>query len=228
MKLTACIILAVAVSVHTVVAWHFALALAPMWHSTIFGPYFVAGAIFSGIAALILAMAILRKVLHLEFYLTKHHFNRLAKLLLLMSLLWLYFTMAENLTVWYGNDPKEMAVFGARTRAAYAPYFWTMVFLNFAVPFVLLGIRRLRTIANSVIASACVIAGMYLERFVIVVPTLANPRLPSAASFYRPTWVEVAITAATFAAMAMLFMIFAKLFPMIAVWEFKPHPQEDD
>jgi molybdopterin-containing oxidoreductase family membrane subunit len=228
MKLMACIILAVAVSVHTVVAWDFAMALAPMWHSTIFGPYFVAGAIFSGIAALILAMAILRKVLHLEFYLTKHHFNRLAKLLLLMSLLWLYFTMAENLTVWYGNDPKEMAVFGARTRAAYAPYFWTMVFLNFAVPFVLLGIRRLRTIANSVIASACVIAGMYLERFVIVVPTLANPRLPSAASFYRPTWVEVAITAATFAAMAMLFMIFAKLFPMIAVWEFKPHPQEDD
>ena len=228
MKLMACIILAVAVSVHTVVAWDFAMALAPMWHSTIFGPYFVAGAIFSGIAALIVAMAILRKVLHLEFYLTKHHFNRLAKLLLLMSLLWLYFTMAENLTVWYGNDPKEMAIFGARTRAAYAPYFWTMIFLNFAVPFVLLGIRRLRTIANSVIASACVLAGMYLERFVIVVPTLTNPRLPSAASFYRPTWVEVAITAATFAAMAMLFMIFAKLFPMIAVWEFKPHPQEDD
>jgi len=228
MKLMACIILAVAVSVHTVVAWDFAMALAPMWHSTIFGPYFVAGAIFSGIAALIVAMAILRKVLHLEFYLTKHHFNRLAKLLLLMSLLWLYFTMAENLTVWYGNDPKEMAIFGARTRAAYAPYFWTMIFLNFAVPFVLLGIRRLRTIANSVIASACVLAGMYLERFVIVVPTLTNPRLPSAASFYRPTWVEVAVTAATFAAMAMLFMIFAKLFPMIAVWEFKPHPQEDD
>ena len=69
---------------------------------------------------------------------------------------------------------------------------------------------------------------MYLERFVIVVPTLTNPRLPSASSFYRPTWVEAAITAATFAAMAMLFMIFAKLFPMIAVWEFKPHPQEDD
>ena len=173
-------------------------------------------------------MAILRKVLHLEFYLTKHHFNRLAKLLLLMSLLWLYFTLAENLTVWYGNNPKEMAVFGARTRGDYAPYFWTMIFLNFAVPFVLLGIRRLRTIASAVIASACVLAGMWLERFVIVVPTLTNPRLPSASSFYRPTWVEVAVTAATCAAMAMLFMIFAKLFPMIAVWEFKPHPQEDD
>jgi molybdopterin-containing oxidoreductase family membrane subunit len=228
MKLMACIILAVAVSVHTVVAWDFAMALAPMWHSTIFGPYFVAGAIFSGIAALIVAMAIIRRVLGLELYLARGHFDRLGKLLLLMSLLWFYFTMAENLTVWYGNEPKEMAVFGSRTRAHYAPYFWTMVVLNWAIPFVLLGIRRLRTIRNATIASVCVLIGMWIERFVIVVPSLANPRLPAASGFYAPTWIELAITAATFAAMAMLYMIFAKLFPIIAVWEFKPHPQEDD
>jgi len=228
MKLMACLILAVAVSVHTVVAWDFAMALAPMWHSTIFGPYFVAGAIFSGIAALILVMAALRKVLRLESYLTRRHFDNLARLLLLMSLLWLYFTASENLTVWYGNDPKEMAVFGARTRAHYAPYFWTMVVLNFVIPFVLLGIRRLRTIGNSAIAAGCVVVGMWLERFVIVVPTLANPRLASASGSYAPTWVEVAITAATFAAMVMLYMIFSKLFPIIAVWEFKPHEQEDE
>jgi molybdopterin-containing oxidoreductase family membrane subunit len=228
MKLMACIILAVAVSVHTVVAWDFAMAIAPMWHSTIFGPYFVTGAIFSGIAALILVMAMIRKLLHLEVYLTRHHFDGLAKLLLLMSLLWCYFTLAENLTVWYGNDPKEMAVFGARTRGHFAPYFWTMMLLNFAVPFVLLGIRRFRTIAGATLASVAVLIGMWIERFVIVVPTLANPRLPAASGFYMPTWVEAAITAATFAAMAMLYMIFAKLFPMIAVWEFKPHPQEDN
>jgi molybdopterin-containing oxidoreductase family membrane subunit len=228
MKLMACIILAVAVSVHTVVAWDFAMALAPMWHSTIFGPYFVAGAIFSGIAALLIVLSLLRRVLHLESYLTAHHFRNLAKLLLLMSLLWLYFTMAENLTVWYGNEPKEMAVFGARTRARYAPFFWTTVVLNFVVPFVLLGIRRLRTIANTTIAAVCVVIGMWLERFVIVVPTLANPRLPAATSSYAPTWVEVAITAATFAAMAMLYMVFAKLFPIVAVWEFKPHSPEEE
>jgi molybdopterin-containing oxidoreductase family membrane subunit len=228
MKLMACIILAVAVSVHTVVAWDFAMALAPMWHSTIFGPYFVAGAIFSGIAALVIVMSMLRRVLHLEAYLTLHHFRNLGKLLLLMSLLWLYFTMSENLTVWYGNEPNEMAVFGARTRAQYAPYFWTMIVLNFVVPFVLLGIRRLRTIANITVASVCVVIGMWIERFVIVVPTLANPRLPAAAGSYAPTWVEIAITAATFAAMAMLYMIFAKLFPIIAVWEYKPHPPEEE
>ena len=226
MKLMAGIILAVAVSVHTVVAWDFAMAVAPMWHSTIFGPYFVTGAIFSGIAALLLVLAVLRKVLHLELYLTRHHFNNLSKLLLLMSLLWLYFTLAENLTVWYGNDPREMAVFAARTRAHYAPYFWTMVFLNFVVPLVLLGIRRLRTIATASIAAVCVLVGMWLERFVIVVPTLANPRLASASSSYMPTWVEIAITTATFAAMVMLYLIFSKLFPIIAVWEFKPHEEE--
>src|SRR5438132_7420003 len=104
-------------------------------------------------------MSALRKLLHLELYLTGHQFNNLSKLLLLMSLLWLYFTMAENLTVWYGNEPREMAVFAARTRARYAPYFWTMVFLNFVVPFVLLGIRRLRTIATPTIAAVCVLAG---------------------------------------------------------------------
>ena len=228
MKLMACIILAVAVSVHTVVAWDFSMALAPMWHSTIFGPYFVAGAIFSGIAALLVVLAALRKILHLELYLTQRHFHNLAKLLLLMSLLWFYFTMAENLTVWYGNEPKEMAVFGARTQAHYAPYFWATVFLNFVVPFVLLSVRRLRTIATATVASVCVLVGMWLERFVIVVPTLANPRLAAASSLYTPTWVEIAITAATFAAMVMMYLVFSKLFPIIAVWEFKPHKEEED
>ncbi|HEY3625140.1 MAG TPA: NrfD/PsrC family molybdoenzyme membrane anchor subunit [Terracidiphilus sp.] len=228
MKLMACIILAVAVSVHTVVAWDFSMALAPMWHSTIFGPYFVAGAIFSGIAALLVVLAALRKILHLELYLTQRHFHNLAKLLLLMSLLWFYFTVAENLTVWYGNEPKEMAVFGARTRAHYAPYFWATVFLNFVVPFVLLSVRRLRTIATATVASVSVLVGMWLERFVIVVPTLANPRLAAASSLYTPTWVEIAITAATFAAMVMMYLVFSKLFPIIAVWEFKPHKEEED
>jgi len=204
------------------------MAIVPTWHSTIFGPYFVVGAIFSGIAALIVVMGTLRKVLKLETYLTPHHFKQLAKLLLLMSLLWFYFTMAENLTVWYGNEPKEVAVFRARTLGYYAPWFWGMVFLNFVVPLVLVGIRRLRSVASATVASVCVLVGMWLERYLIVVPTLGNPRLRAVASFYTPTWIEVAITSATFAAMVMLYMIFAKLFPMIAVWEYKPHRPEDE
>jgi molybdopterin-containing oxidoreductase family membrane subunit len=223
MKLMAGIILAVAVSVHTVVAWDFSMAIAPMWHSTIFGPYFVVGAIFSGIAALILAMAVIRRTLHLEQYLTPHHFNNLAKLLLLMSLLWVYFTIAENLTVWYGNEPKEMMVFGARTRGTFAPYFWTMVVCNFFIPFVLLGIRKLRSIQTAIISSVAVLIGMWLERFIIIVPTLSRPRLAAAWGSYSPSWVEVSITVATFATMVVLYLMFAKLFPIISIWEFKPH-----
>lgn len=223
MKLMAGIILAVAVSVHTVVAWDFAMSVAPMWHSSIFGPYFVVGAIFSGIAALILAMAVIRRVMKLENYLTPHHFNNLAKLLLLLSLLWVYFTAAENLTAWFGNEPKEMNVFGARIRGNFAPYFWLMVFCNFIVPFVLLGIRKLRSIKTAVAASITVLIGMWLERFLIIVPTLSFGRLPATWGHYAPTWVEISITAATFAGMAALYLVFAKLFPIVSVWEFEPH-----
>jgi Ni/Fe-hydrogenase subunit HybB-like protein len=227
MKMMAATILAVAVSVHTVVSWDFSMAIAPMWHSSIFGPYFVVGAIFSGIAALLLAMSIIRKTMHLEKYLTPLHVNNLAKLLLLMSLLWLYFSVAENLTAWYGNEPKEMNVFGARARGNFSPYFWIMVFCNFVVPFVLLGIRRLRSIRTATIAAVTVLTGMWLERYLIVVPTLSMPRLASAWGRYSPTWVEISITVATFAFMAVLYLGFAKLFPIISVWEFEPHPTNE-
>jgi Ni/Fe-hydrogenase subunit HybB-like protein len=221
MKLMAGIILAVAVSVHTVVAWDFAMAVAPTWHSTIFGPYFVAGAIFSGIAALLLVMALVRKTMRLEAYLEPRHFDNLAKLLFLMSLLWFYFTFAENLTVWYGNEAAEIAVFEERVYGIYAPLFWTMVICNFVIPVILLGIRRLRSIKTAVIASIGVVIGMWLERYLIVVPTLARPHLPAAWGSYEPTWVELSITAATFAAMCLLYLIFVKLFPIIAIWEYK-------
>ncbi len=226
MKLMAGIILAVAVSVHTVVAWDFSMAIAPMWHSTIFGPYFVVGAIFSGIAALVIAMAIIRRTMHLENYLTAHHFNNLGKLLLLMSLLWLYFTVAENLTAWYGNEPKEMNVFGARARGNFAPFFWIMVCCNFIVPFVLIGIRRLRSVRTVTIASITVVIGMWLERYLIIVPTLSFGRLPATWGRYAPTWVEISITTATFTTMALLYLIFAKLFPIVSIWELRDDTAE--
>ncbi len=224
MKLMAGIILAVAVSVHTVVSWDFAMAIVPMWHSTIFGPYFVVGAIFSGIAALVVVMAALRRLLHLEKYLRPLHFENLGKLLLLMSLLWLYFTAAEHLTVWYGNEPSEYAVFDSRIYGKFSPYFWGMVVLNFVIPFVLLGVRRLRSIQTVTICGLTVLAGMWLERFLIVVNTLSRPRLPSAWGTYAPTWVEISITAGTFAALILLYLLFTKLFPIIAVWEYDDVP----
>ena len=178
MQIMAIAIVPVAVSVHTIVSFDFSMSPVPMWHSTVFGPYFVAGAIFSGIAALIVAMAVLRKVLHLEEYLHPVHFHNLGKLLLTMSLLWGYFTFVERLTVWYGNAPAEMAVFWETQTGSYAPLFWTMVFCNFVIPLPLLGIRRLRTITGTVIASSLIVVGMWLERFLIIVPSLAMKNLP--------------------------------------------------
>ena len=149
-----------------------------MWHSTIFGPYFVAGAIFSGIAALILAMAVLRKTLRLEKYLLPLHFDNLGKLLLLMSILWGYFVFNERLTVWYGNEPTRWRCSGPRSVAHYAPLYWTMVICNFVIPLVILTNPYTRTIPAASIASFGVVIGMWLERFLIVVPSLSHKQLP--------------------------------------------------
>jgi molybdopterin-containing oxidoreductase family membrane subunit len=231
MQIMAIAVIPVAVSVHSIVSWDFAMAPVPMWHSTIFAPYFVAGAIFSGIAALIIAMGLLRKFLHLEEYLLPIHFDNLGKLLLVMSLLWVYFVFAERLTTWYGNEPSEMAVFWLTQRGSYSPLFWTMVTCNFLIPFPLLAIKKLRTITGTVIASVGVVIGMWLERFLIIVPALSHKYLPYSWGTYRPTWVEITITAATFAAMAMLYMLFSKFIPIISVWELKwgqhPEPERD-
>src|SRR5438093_1772273 len=172
MQIMAIAIIPVAVSVHTIVSFDFSMAPVPMWHSTMFGPYFVAGAIFSGIAALILAMALVRRFLHLEEYLHPVHFENLGKLLLMMSLLWTYFIFAERLTIWYGNEASEMAVFTATQRGPFAPLYWTMVVCNFVLPLSILSIRRLRTIAGCVVAAAGVRVGVMLERFLMGVPSL--------------------------------------------------------
>jgi molybdopterin-containing oxidoreductase family membrane subunit len=226
MQIMAVAIIPVAVSVHTIVSFDFSMAPVPMWHSSIFGPYFVAGAIFSGIAGLIIAMAALRKFLHLEAYLHPVHFENLGKLLLTMSLLWGYFTFNERLTVWYGNNTAEVNTFLVTQSGSFAPLFWTMVAVNFVIPLVILGIRRFRTIAGCVIASIGVCVGMWLERFLIVVPSLGHKYLPYSWGYYRPRPVEILITTATFAAMILLYTLFAKFVPIISIWEMKAgaHP----
>jgi molybdopterin-containing oxidoreductase family membrane subunit len=224
MQIMAVAVIPVAVSVHSIVSWDFAMAPVPAWHSTIFAPYFVCGAIFSGIAALIIAMALLRKFLHLEDYLLRIHFENLGKLLLVMSLLWFYFVFAERLTVWYGNEPSEMTVFWVTQTGSFSPLFWLMVICNFVIPFPILAIKKLRTITGCVIASIGVVIGMWLERFLIIVPSLSHKYLPYSFGTYRPTWVEITITAGTFSGMALLYMLFAKTVPIISIWELKSAP----
>jgi molybdopterin-containing oxidoreductase family membrane subunit len=192
-----------------------------MWQTTIFGPYFVAGAIFSGIAGLLIAMAVLRRVLHLEDYLHPIHFENLGKLLLVMALLWGYFVFNERLVTYYGNEPSEMTVFWRTQRESFAPLYWTMVIGNFVLPLVLMGIRRFRTITGCVIASLGVIVGMWLERFLIIVPALGSKYLPYSHGRYEPQPVEFIIAGATFAAMTLLYVLFVKVVPIISIWELK-------
>jgi molybdopterin-containing oxidoreductase family membrane subunit len=227
MHIMAILIIPVAVSVHTIVSWDFAMTPVPLWHSTIFAPYFVVGAIFSGIAALIIAMVFLRWSLHLEEYLTPLCFDNLGKLLLVMSLLWFYFIFAERLTTWYGNTTSEVAVLWLTVRGSYRHLFWVMVCCNFLFPFPLLAIKKLRTIAGTFLASVTVVIGMWIERYLIIVPSLSRKFMPYAWGTYRPTWVEIAITAATFCTMALLYLLFSKLVPVVSVWELKAGLREE-
>lgn len=212
-------VIPVAVSVHTVISYIFAMTVQPGWHSTIFGPYFVCGAIFSGIAALLIVMIAFRRIYRLERYLKEIHFNFLAILLLIMSLLWFYFTFSEYLTTFYGNEPDEMRVFWYKFTGGIAPFFWLMLICNFVIPVTLLSNRKTRKIKGILIAAISVVIGMWLERLIIVVPSLANPRLPYPTGIYIPTLTEWGLFAGGVAVFILGYLLFAKFFPVISVWE---------
>jgi molybdopterin-containing oxidoreductase family membrane subunit len=222
----AVLVIPVAVSVHSVVSFVFSMTLQPMWHSTIFGPYFVVGAIFSGIAALIVAMIVFRKAYGLHPYLKPIHFRYLGQLLLIMSLLWFYFTFAEYLTGYYGAEPEEMKVFWAKFSGPFWPFFWGMVLCNLFIPLACLVRLGHHTVGKVLIASLSIIVGMWLERFIIVVPTLSFPRLPFPQTFYHPTWVEWGEFAGSLALFALFYLLFTKVFPIISIWEIREGREE--
>jgi len=139
--------------------------------------------------------------------------------MLVMSLLWFYFTFCEYLTVFYGGEASHLSIYYSKMTGQFSWLFWAMVGGCFVIPFALLARKKSRTILATVVASSFVCVGMWLERFTIVVPTLAHPRLPYPTGTYSPTWVEWALTAGCFAFMGLAFMLLAKLFPIISLWE---------
>lgn len=215
----AVLVIPIAVTVHSVISFIFALTLQPMWHSAIFAPYFVTGAIFSGIASIILAMAVFRKAYRLQKYVKPAHFNNLGILLLIMALLWLYFTLSEYITALYGNDPSHMIVFWSKLKGEYSLLFWAMFFLCFGIPFSILCVKKFRTILGTSIASIAVLVGMWLERYTIIVPTLTSQRFSIGQPVYFPTWVEWSILAGSVAFFIFLFILFSKFFPIVSVSE---------
>ncbi|MFQ5884891.1 MAG: NrfD/PsrC family molybdoenzyme membrane anchor subunit [Thermoplasmata archaeon] len=217
----AILIVPIAVSVHTVVSWVFAMTARAGWHSTIFGPYFVVGAIFSGIAAVIVAMAMFRKVYGLEKFIKPRHFNYLGLMLLVLCIAYMYFTVSEYLTASYVGFEAESQLLAQVFGGSYALYFWIFVIFGLLIPAFILAIPKTRTIKGTVVASILVNIGMWIKRFVITVPSLSAPQIGAEWGTYHPTWVEWSITLGAFAGFMLLFVLFSKVFPLISIWEVK-------
>lgn len=224
-------VIPIAISVHTVVSWVFSMTLVPAWHSTIFGPYFVVGAIWSGIAALLITMWVFRLVFGLQEYLQYKQFNYLAMLLLTLNLVYLYFTFAEYMTIGYGREPADMRVFNTLFGGTFGPLMtWGFVIFGSVVPMLLLifSINRPWVMNVGMIASLLTAGGMWLKRFLIIVPSLTQPMLEGLETgAYKPSWVEWSITAGAFALFGLLFTIFIRLFPIISFWEMDELADED-
>lgn len=217
----AVVIIPVAISVHTVVSWIFGMTLRTGWHSSIFGPYFVIGAIFSGVATLLIALYVCRQAFGLEAFITRVHFRNLGLLLLVLDLLYFYFSLSEYLTAGYGGELADAALLDRLLTGDYAGAFWFFVLGGLVVPAVILAFPRTATIGGIVAASVLVDVGLWVKRYVIVVPTLALPQVAGEWAAYRPTWVEWSILAAAVAAFVLLYALFARFFPLVSLWEMR-------
>jgi molybdopterin-containing oxidoreductase family membrane subunit len=213
----AALIIPVAVSVHSIVAWDFAVTVVPGWHSTIFPPYFVIGAILSGVAAVITLMITIRKVFHLEDYLTPLHFDNMGKLLLVISLLWTYAYFVEVQITWYAHEPIEWEVFSFLS-SRYTPQLLIMLVGNSLLPIIFLCFKKLRrSIGVMLVVSLWVNVAMFIERFLIIVPTLSHKNMPFAWGSYSPSLVETLVNLGALAGFVLLFILFAKFFPIVAI-----------
>lgn len=233
-------IIPLAVSVHTVVSWIFSMTLRPGWNSSIFGPYFVVGAIYSGAAAVIVSMYTLRRIFHLEDYIAPSHFRNLGLLLLSFSLAYLYFNINEYLTVGYKLEGADRALLASLFSGEYATIFWTAQALCIVIPLsMMLPVFFFKRydkfiIPTVVTASGLVIIGAWMKRYIIVVPTLRSPflpleqTLPSTWRHYTPTEVEWSITAGAVAAFLIIYTLISKLFPVISIWETREDDQEQE
>jgi molybdopterin-containing oxidoreductase family membrane subunit len=213
------IVIPLAISVHSVVSWDFAMTLMPGWHSAIFAPYFVAGAIFSGIAMAILLLSALRRGYRLERYIKEAHFDLLAKLMLAMSLVMTFVYATEFFMAFYRGDNTEIELFRWRATGAYAPIFWLVVVCNSVVPLVCFGARARHSLPVLIVVSVLVTIGMWFERFLFIVTTLAHNFDPFSWRLYLPTPRELAVCLGGFGWFLMLFLLFIKIFPSVSVAE---------
>jgi Ni/Fe-hydrogenase subunit HybB-like protein len=208
-------------SVHSVVSTDFAVAQLPGWHSTVFPPYFVAGAIFSGFAMVITLMVPARAYFGLKDLVTLRHLENMNKVLLATGCMVGYAYLIEVFIAWYGGNPYEQAAFLERALGPYAWAFWTMIACNVLVP-QLFWLRICRVTPWIMwILAILVNVGMWMERFVIIVSSLSRDFLPSSWGLFRPTWVDLSMLAGSFGLFFTLFLLFCRYLPMVAMAEVK-------
>ena len=215
----AILIIPLAVFVHSVLSWAFALSGRPGWHSTIFAPYFVVGALYSGVAMVILVVAGFRLGYRLERFLGLKHFRNLAYLMLALDLLYLYFTFTELLTEGYVMDEATAPILQALLTGQYAPYFWLFIIAGGIVPLLLVAIPRTRSVTGIVVAAALVVVAMWMKRLLIIVPAVAHPVIGGPWGSFHLTWIPVTITIAAAAAIPLLLMLCFKLCPVLSIDE---------
>ena len=209
------------ISVHSIVSMDFAVSILPGWHTTLFPPYFVAGAVYSGFGMVLTLLILTRSLMHLETYITIRHLEAMAKVTLLTGSIVGFSYLTEFFTAWLNGTLYEQATFYYRATGPYAWCFWTMVACNAVAPQVL-WLRRVRTsVAALFVLSILVNIGMWLERFVIIVTSLHRSYLPSTWVMYRPTIIEVGTLIGSFGLFFTCFLLFIRLLPMIAMWEIK-------
>jgi Ni/Fe-hydrogenase subunit HybB-like protein len=209
------------VSVHTVVSFDFAVAILPGWHTTIFPPYFVAGAIFSGFAMVMTLAIPIRAVYGLEDFITLRHLQNMAKVMLVTGLMVAYGYMSEIFMSWYSADKYDAFVTMNRMTGPYAPVYWGLIACNVVIP-QSLWFRRARTSVGWLFAVSLIInVGMWLERFMIIVTSLHRDFLPSSWGMYAPTFWDVATFAGTLGLFVALLFLFLRFLPMISIFEMR-------
>ncbi|MFW9854852.1 MAG: NrfD/PsrC family molybdoenzyme membrane anchor subunit [Candidatus Thorarchaeota archaeon] len=215
------ILIPVMITVHTVVSYTVGgVMLRPGWRSTIFGPYFVIGALYSGTAALITAMFVIR-VIYPEYkkILTERHFRNMGVIMVVLSLGYAYFTFSEYIGALYSTPTEEAELLNALFYGDYALLFWFSIVGGIVIPGNIFFFTRARSITGIFIASILVNIGMWIKRFVIIVPAMARPWIAGPWGTYIPTWVEAAITLGAFTALVFGIAIALKFFPIAPLWE---------
>lgn len=209
-------------SVHSVVSFDFATSIVPGWHTTIFPPYFVAGAVFGGFAMVLTLMIPARAIYGLHDMITAKHVDNMAKIILLTGSIVGYAYLMEGFIAWYGANKFEKDAFHLRIFSGpYTTYYYCMFFCNVIAPQAFWFKWCRHNAIMVMVVCMFVNAGMWYERFVIIVTTLARDFIPGAWGFYSPTWVEKCTFLGTFGFFIMCFLLFLRFLPVIAIGEIK-------